>query len=1011
MKTKLMLLLGGVLFASQALFAETETVDGIEWTYTVSNGKAEIRNGYSAAIPTSTTGAITIPSELGGYPVTSIGSYAFRDCSGLTSVTIPNRVTRIGDYAFYRCSSLTSVTMPDTVTSIGEGAFCQCTGLKNVTIPDSVTSIGGEAFRFCDGLADDDGYIIVRGVLYGYVGEESEVVIPNSVTSISTYTFGNSSGLTSVTIPDSVTSIGSYAFYSCTRLTSVTIPDSVTSVGRFAFRNCVGLADDDGYIIVRDVLYDYVGEGSEVVIPNSVTSIGDSAFEERHGLMSVTIPDSVTSIGSNAFRDCSGLTSVTIGNSVTSIGDWAFMDCHGLMSVTISDSVTRIGNGAFADCSGLTIVTIPDSVTSIGTVTFQGCSGLRFALLPASLSGSVSRGIQFNGCPQDLKIVFYEGSLDEGSLEWVTVNLNANGGEIDESSVECLKGYAAGALPTPRRADYMFLGWFTAAEGGDAVTAETVVTADMTLYAHWGESPFSATGGAADWNVGADGSWRSGTITDGQESWAEVMVDGPCVLSFKWKTSSESNYDWLTLKVDGEQKSRISGVMGEWADYSLVIADSGSHTLRWTYSKDGSVSNGEDCGWVKDLATATVETRALLLDVNDGQTAATEKLVADGYAVGYLPVPVWGGEGNYRFLGWFTAAEGGDAVTAETVVTGDMTLYAHWGEIVYTYNYIDNGDGTVTLALYDKYDNWIGEPITPMPVGEITIPDEIDGKRVVGLSGDWVFYFAYKEGVTSIVVPAGVTNIVAGSLAGGGGSSNLTNITVAIDNPVYKSVGGIVYSKNGEELVLCPHGVTGTVQIPSGVRRISHSAFHECRYLAGVVFPAALEVIGEYAFFDCYRLTNVSLPASLKTIESDAFSGCTSLAAVLLNEGLESIQPYSFNGCPFDSITIPSTTSSIGNYAFGNCSRLATVTFAGTENDIDIADTAFVCTPYDAAKPFALIIEYGTLVGIHGVAPETLVITDYLNGQTGYWLRITFCKELRYVSDEERCHPGRCHKD
>jgi hypothetical protein len=243
---------------------------------------------YVASSPNA-SGNVVIANTYDGYPVTSIGDYAFEACFGLTSVTIPNSVTSIGDYAFYYCSGLTSVTIGNSVTSIGEDAFQYCSGLTNVTIPDSVTSLGEEAF-------------------------------------------GNCSRLTSVTIPDSVTSIGEYAFTECISLTNVTIGNSVTSIGEDAFQYCSGL--------------------TSVTIPDSVTSIGEYAFYLCSGLTNVTIGNSVTSIGEDAFFG-SGLTSVTIPDSVTSIGEYAFFDCTSLTSVTISDSVTSIGEAAFGNCYGL----------------------------------------------------------------------------------------------------------------------------------------------------------------------------------------------------------------------------------------------------------------------------------------------------------------------------------------------------------------------------------------------------------------------------------------------------------------------------------------------------------------------------------------------------------------------------------------------------------------------------------------------------------------------------------
>ena len=130
----------------------------------------------------------------------SISGFAFRGCSSLTSVTIPNSVTRIDTYAFSGCG-LISVTIPDTVTEIGDWAFSDCSGLTSMTISNAVTSIGYQAFYGCYSL--------------------TSVTIPNSVTSIGTEAFSECSGLTSVTIPNSVTSIGKYAFEDCNGLTSL----------------------------------------------------------------------------------------------------------------------------------------------------------------------------------------------------------------------------------------------------------------------------------------------------------------------------------------------------------------------------------------------------------------------------------------------------------------------------------------------------------------------------------------------------------------------------------------------------------------------------------------------------------------------------------------------------------------------------------------------------------------------------------------------------------------------
>jgi len=189
-----------IIISQFDLFGQTFTAGGINYKIT-SVSPAEV----AVAPHTTFSGVANIPSTVTNasvtYNVTSIGDSSFYNCSGLTSIIIPNSVTSIGNFAFFTCSSLTSVSIPSSVLSIGSNAFFTCSALTSINIPNSVTNIGEAAFG-------------ITGL--------TTINIPNSIQTIANHTFFNCISLATVTIPSSVTAIGNFAFYGC-GLTSVTV--------------------------------------------------------------------------------------------------------------------------------------------------------------------------------------------------------------------------------------------------------------------------------------------------------------------------------------------------------------------------------------------------------------------------------------------------------------------------------------------------------------------------------------------------------------------------------------------------------------------------------------------------------------------------------------------------------------------------------------------------------------------------------------------------------------------
>ena len=310
------------------------------------NGKP-VTHIYKEAFKNKSIISVVLPNCL-----TSIGSYAFSECSSLTSIIIPNSVTTISSFAFYRCTSLKSIFIPDNVTYLGQGALGSCTSLMIAELGNGITDIGP--------YAPDNTYV---GIFEGCYS------------------------LTSVTLGDSVVRIGEDSFSGCSSLSKITIPDSVIMVSETAFDGCPLIRTEYGncaYIgsnnnphhIVIGTTADYISEITlhentkviatdafsacdrlkSVYLPNGLISINGGAFANCYSLKSIIIPDTVTDLSSTVFWYCSSLSSVVIGSGITDIWSSTFSGCENLESVVIRGKITTISSGAFGGCSNLTAV-------------------------------------------------------------------------------------------------------------------------------------------------------------------------------------------------------------------------------------------------------------------------------------------------------------------------------------------------------------------------------------------------------------------------------------------------------------------------------------------------------------------------------------------------------------------------------------------------------------------------------------------------------------------------------
>ena len=867
-------------------------------------------------------------------------------------IVIPEGVTRIAEYVFCR-DDIVSVTLPESITEIGDYAFSGCYNLKEVYNNSALDiTVGstdhGQVAEYAaivhasdesESIFDDEsGFAIVDGVLYGYRGSATDIIIPETVTSIAEYAFYDCSNLESVTFAEGsqLTSIGERAFYGCSSLTSIDIPAGVTSIGSYAFYDCSNLesvtfAEGSQLTSIGERAFYGCSSLTSIEIPASVTSIGRSAFygcdslksvtfAERSGLTSIgdyafyncssltsiEIPASVTSIGRSAFYGCDSLESVTFGEGsrLASIGNYAFNGCSSLTSIEIPAGVTMIGNYAFEDCSNLESVTFAEGgqLTSIGSYAFLDCSNLTSIEIPAGVTNIEDSAIY--SCSK-LNTVYYNGSIEN----WFNIEFKSSTSNPLYYGADL---YIGGELVTEVVVPESITSIDTQLRGCTSLTSITIHSGVISIGSSAFEDCSSLTSIEIPSRVTSIGyaAFSGCSSLQSIEIPASVTSIGRSAFygcdSLESVTFAEGSQ--LTTDIgyaafqDCSSLTSISipaGVtsIGDWAfedcsNLESVIFAEGSQL-----TSIGS-SAFQDC-----ISLKSIEIPAGVTSIGDRAFYVCSSLTSIEIPAGVTSI------GGYAFR---------DCSNLNTV---------YYSGSIEDWLNIEFGSSS-SNPLYYGADLYIGGEL----VTEVVVPESITtiATQLRGCTS-----------LTSITIHSGVISIGSSAFED---CSSLTSIEIPSR---VTSIGYAAFSGCSS---------LQSIEIPAGVTSIGEHAFYRCSSLESVTFGegSRLASIGRSAFYDCSSLISIEIPAGVTVLPDGdwygsrygtryegVFSGCSNLESVIFAEGsqLTSIGNYAFNGCSsLTSIEIPAGVTSIGDYAFRVCSSLETIYYNGTEeqwNSID----------------------------------------------------------------------------
>ena len=508
------------------------------------------------------------------------------------------------------------------------------------------------------------------------------------------------------------------------------------------------------------------------------------------------------------------------------------------------------------------------------------------------------------------------------------------------------------------------------------------------------------TGGTGEWSGITDASakvggdyLKSGVISDDERTWLSLTVSGKGTFSFWWRTSCEEDdsgaADWdaaIFTAPDANQKEiRRDGIMSYWEKVSVTFATVGEHILKWTYKKDESDADGDDClyldgfSWTPSAPDPIVWTVTFNLNGADAQDGTSPRSITDAAAIGTLPAPTRDG---YTFAGWWTEASGGTEVTATTTVAADMTLFAHWTEnLPPPPAYTETTPVPVRHDWLVKYSGILSAAGNDYEAAAMRQTGKKDGKG--NALCVWHDYLAGTDPANANSVFKAKVEFVNGlpkvgwepdlndngrkserfykvfgkkTLAANENWTRLADETAQKDYNFFKVTVNMEETPDTEEELKFGDGTADDGQIDDPAPSASTFTIEndvlksvDLNGATSVVIPDGVATISPWAFAFCRELKSITMPSSVTSIGDQAFMGCTKLESIFIPDGVEYIGASAFAQCEaLRTVSIPGSVKDIGGWSgqsFSGCKGLTNVVFRGEFDELTLgSDTFWFCT-------------------------------------------------------------------